>query len=511
VSDPNPRLALVGLDLGDRGLLEAWADRGRLPHLARLAAHGVTRSLASSADTLHVSAWPSLYTGASPGEHGVYFTFQPLPGEQGHRRFHSGLYGRPTFWNLLGSAGTACSVLDAPYTHEEEGPGVTQIIDWGAWAQYLGPRSDPSTVLRALKRDVGDYPLGMEAHDMGLEAIDASRIGPALVRSAAAKTEAALWMLRNHPAPLFFMVYGEPHAAAHYCWPPGMDAADARAAIEAGGTLPSGLDQLLALYEAIDAGIGRIAEALQDVATLCVFSPDAVGPNYGGWHLLPEVLRRLGYLVEPGPHAGEEAESARPGLLRRFRDLLPKDFRKSLARRLPTGIRDRLARQVDTAFVDWSRTRAFCLPTDLEGCIRINLSGREPRGIVPRHEYDSLCAKLASDLLELVDSRGRNAVREVVEVHERYPGPRVEHLPDLVVLWEDAGQLCEVRSDRVGRVKGTSPDGRPGTHATPGFLIAHGPDAQRWASVVDVREIARVALETFGVGVPDYMQERQDG
>ena len=40
--------------------------------------------------------------------------------------------------------------------------------------------------------------------------------------------------------------------------------------------------------------------------------------------------------------------------------------------RLPDALRHKLAQRVDTAGIDWTRTRAFCLPTDLEGHIRIN-------------------------------------------------------------------------------------------------------------------------------------------
>ena len=502
------RLALVGLDLGDGRLLRRWAEDGRLPNFRRLFDSGVTRPLASSADTLHVSAWPSLYTGAEPGEHGVYFTFQPVPGEQGHRRFHEGLYGRPTFWSLLGAGGVTATVLDAPYTHGEGSEGVVQIIDWGAWAQYLGPRSDPASAVRGLRRGVGGYPLGLEAHDVGFDEIAPETIGPGLVDAARAKTEAALWMIENHPAGAFVTVFGEPHAGAHYCWPRDMTVAEVHAALD-DGRFPGGLDILRGLYEEIDRGLGRIREALPGDACLVVFSPDSITSTYGGWHLLPEVLRRLGYLAEPAPEPGDDGASAGGGLVRRVRDLLPKDFRKSLARRLPTAIRDRLARTVDSAFVDWERTRAFCLPTDLEGCIRINLEGREPLGIVPEREYDDVCERLTRDLRGLTDASGRRVVREVVKTRDRYPGGRGGHLPDLVVLWEVTGQLDGIVGEGIGEVREPSPDGRPGTHTCPGFLAAAGLDAERWAAVEDVRDVARVALESFDVAVPGYMRERR--
>ena len=140
---------VVGLELGDGRLLH---DVGRWPAICRPSAAlieaGTWGWLETTADQLHVSAWPSIYTGVGPGEHGVYFTFQPAPGLQGYQRFHDGLYGRPTFWRLLDAAGRRCTVFDAPYTHPEPGFAGTQLFDWGTWAHYLAPQSTPQSMLR---------------------------------------------------------------------------------------------------------------------------------------------------------------------------------------------------------------------------------------------------------------------------------------------------------------------------------------------------------------------------
>ena len=128
------------------------------------------------------------------------------------------------------------------------------------------------------------------------------------------------------------------------------------------------------------------------------------------------------------PSAGDQdaAEPARRlDPVKALRDLLPKDFRKSLARLLPTRLRDKLAQRVDTAAIDWSRTRAFCLPTDLEGCIRINLKGREPQGIVePGAEYEALLPRARRPRCRSWSIRppGGRAVREVLIVPTR-PSP----------------------------------------------------------------------------------------
>ncbi|HET7585384.1 MAG TPA: alkaline phosphatase family protein [Gemmatimonadaceae bacterium] len=495
-----PRVMLIGLDLGDGPLLRRWAESGELPHLQRLMRQGTAAELGTTAEWLHVSAWPTLYTGAPVGHHGVYYTFQPAPGLQGYRRFAPDQYGVPTMWRLLGDAGVRCTVFDAPYTHPERGEHVTQIFDWGTWAHYFKPASNPPELLRRLTRACGAYPLGLEAHDLGLAAQDAQGMQPRLLRSVRAKTDAILWLMRERPWDCFVAVYGETHPGAHYCWDPARNADQQR---------------LRELYRELDTGIGRIASALPDDTTMLIVTGDRIAPNHSGWHLLPDLLRRTGMLAEPAPDAptaagGADAPPPRAGFdpVRALRDLLPKDFRKSLARRLPTALRDRLARRVDTAAIDWSRTRAYLLPTDLEGCVRINLAGREPHGIVqPGAEYDAVCDELCAALTELVNpATGARAVREVIRADDRFAGPRRDYLPDLVVLWSDEAPITALDSPRVGHCAAPSPDGRPGTHAAPGFLIASGA-AAAGASLdgAHVRDIAPTILSLYGVERPNYM------
>jgi predicted AlkP superfamily phosphohydrolase/phosphomutase len=499
------RTLVIGLELGDGRLIERWGREGHLPTLAGIRSAGTFGWLESVAGVLHVAAWPSLYTGTSPGQHGVYFTFQPAPGLQGYQRFHQGLYGRPTFWRLLGDAGKRCTVLDAPYTELEQGFSGCQVIDWGTWAHYLGPTSTPTALLPELRRACGDYPLGLEANDIGFMPISAEDMCRRLLRAARAKAEAARWLMRQREWDLFFTVFDETHPAAHYCWSPS-DAAD-------GG----GASLLREIYREIDRGIGALLDEAGPDASVLVVSGDAVGPNRTNWFLLPEILGRLGVFAsaDAGPQSTGEGEQPAPikrDPIKAIRDLLPQDLRKALARRLPTRLRDSLARRVDTAAIDWSRTRAYCLPTDLEGCIRINLAGREPAGVVqPGTEYEELCADVAAALEELVDpASGRPAVRRVLRADQAFTGPRRPYLPDLVVVWAPDAATGEVASARIGTVALPSPDPRPGTHTDPGFLMACGPEFPKGGTLEggNILDVAPTILARHGVQRPDHMEGR---
>ncbi len=503
MSERAGKTLLIGLELGDGRLIEKWARSGHLPVLAALRSAGAFGWLESIAGLLHVAAWPSLYTGTGPGQHGVYFTFQAAPGLQGYQRFHQGLYGRPTFWRLLGEGGVRCTVFDAPYTQAEDGfPGL-QVIDWGTWAHYLGPSSTPASLMAELRRACGDYPLGLEANDIGFMPLSGQDMRDRLLAATRAKTDAARWLMRQREWDLFFAVFDETHPAAHYCWSPAEAADGGQASL------------LRDVYQEIDRGIGALIDEAGPDAMVVVLSGDAAGPNRTDWYLLPEILGRLGMFANADAGSPATAAGARPGPSRRdpvkaIRDLLPEQLRKALARRLPTRLRDTLARRVDTAAIDWARTRAYCLPTDLEGYIRINLAGREPAGVVREGpEYERLCDELVSALEELVDPvSGRPVVRQVVRSDQAFAGPRRGHLPDLVVVWSPEAATGAVTSARTGTVALPSPDPRPGTHAVPGFVLARGPGIASGAVLDggDILDIAPTILARFGLMPPDHME-----
>lgn len=488
------RVLVIGMEMGDGKLIRRWCADGHLPVLQGLLDDGRWAWLETTADALHVSAWPSLYTGTGPAKHGVYYTFQPHAGRQGYSRFAPGIYGQSSFWKILAEHGQRCVVFDAPYTEPESGFTGVQVFDWGTWAQYLGTRSTPKEIVKALERHCGSYPLGLEAHDIGLVAWDADDMEQRLIRAIAAKAKASKWMLSQNEWNLFFTVFGETHPAAHYCWPKGIqDDFDA--------------PQLLRIYKALDSAIGEIVHAAGPDCSLFIISGDGVGPNYSGWHLLPDLLQKLDFLVMA--NAAPQDDSDRPPSEQKFdpvkalRDLLPKDFRKALARRLPTGLRDKLAQRVDTADIDWSRTRAFCLPTDLEGYIRVNLRGREPQGIVePGAEYQAVCRELADSLRELRNpATGRSAVREVIITEQELSGPRSDQLPDIIVCWSDDAEISKLESSAIGSVSGMSPDGRTGTHKAPGFVLAKCA-AGNTINIPDhahIFDFAPTLLTTFGI------------
>ena len=89
-------------------------------------------------------------------------------------------------------------------------------------------------------------------------------------------------------------------------------------------------------------------------------------------------------------------------------------------------------------FYDWTQTRAFALPTDQHGWIRINLTGREARGIVPIDSYDETCDALKSELSNLRSDSGKQLVERVIRTADSVEVAMHQRLPDLIVHWSEA-------------------------------------------------------------------------
>jgi predicted AlkP superfamily phosphohydrolase/phosphomutase len=132
--------------------------------------------------------------------------------------------------------------------------------------------------------------------------------------------------------------------------------------------------------------------------------------------------------------------------------------------------------------INWASTPVFCLPSDIEGYVRINLRGRERAGIVDPNDYDQLCQTIADELRTFVDAdTGQRIVENVGRSDQVFKqGPRLNNLPDLIVRWisSPAANHRLIVSSRYGSIPwitpGRHPTGRSGNHRPEGFLIATG-------------------------------------
>jgi predicted AlkP superfamily phosphohydrolase/phosphomutase len=118
---PDPRLILIGIDGGSWTLIDPLLAAGELPHLAALAARGVTADLAVDVEPLISPAiWTSIATGRRPQSHGVT-TFTA------DRR----TIRVPTVWERLAAGGVRVGLYDYLITWPpRQLPGGFMVPGW---------------------------------------------------------------------------------------------------------------------------------------------------------------------------------------------------------------------------------------------------------------------------------------------------------------------------------------------------------------------------------------------
>lgn len=505
------RVLLLGLDSADAALIEAWADAGHLPTFDRLRRAGCWSRLVTTAEVMHVSAWPSIYTGRTPGHHGLYHAYQVRAGDQRIHRTLPEWLAQPPFWKLLDDAGRRCIVFDAFMDAPLAGFQGIQVLEYGTWTWFGAPGSSPNRMLKDIVARFGRYPAPEHTEQVTIP--EQLWFRDQLVQAAAVKGEATRWLLGQHPWDMAFVTFGEPHGAGHYLWhsdDPGYPLSPP------GGRRP-GSHLLRDVYAAVDRAIGEILAEIGDDTTVLVCSGDGMGPNYSGAHLVPELLHQLELLVSA--NVGRRAEVDRPkqGLAQALRGMIPLSVRQSITRCLPRRARHELSMKWMNSGTDWSRTSAFCIPNSNEAYIRLNLEGREPAGIVADGAASSnLVSSLAQELAGLVNPlNGRTCAHRVHVMDETFGGAQRCHLPDISVSWDnDAQVLDRIQAPTAALIEGVPGHAVPahytGNHRPTAFVLAAGRGVSSGAEIAQgsILDIAPTILALLDVDPPPQLEGR---
>jgi len=511
-----PRLLLVGLDAADADLIDRWCCEGVLPNIAMLKARGTSFRMRTTAETFHVSAWPSLFTGVAPDHHGLYHAYVTRPGHQGLLRPRPDESPVPVFWKLLSDRGLRSVVMDAFLTCPVQGLHGVQIVDWGTWSWFWEPTTVPGSLGREIRQRFGPYP--SEDHSkIGMTPVtDIAGFRAGLLAAVARKTDVVRWLMASEPWDLFLVIFSESHPAGHYFWhlhdpsyPTHPD--------DGAGALAHALRDV---YVALDEAVGALVGSVDDRTTVLLVSGDGMGPNYSGSHILAPLLVRMRALATadagPGEGAAGGAHAGRTDLLRAVRNMIPQSTRIAISQAvLSRQTQERLALRWKTAGIAWPATRAFVIENANEGYLRVNLQGREPQGRVsPGREYDDLCDELCRAARSMVNpATGRPCARSVHKIADVCRGPFRDHLPDVVITWDpDARVTTELLTDKYGLVRAPEPAWRvppfySGNHWPNAFAVAAGPGVPEGLALdpPSILDIAPTILEGFGIEPPAYM------
>jgi len=497
----NTRVLCICVDSAEKTLLLDWAARGELPYLQSLldrAAYTTTQLGESGFYTGPV--WPSFYTGTSLDQHGKFAERQLVAGSYEVRKFPLDAIKATPFWRLLGGSGHRTAIIDFGKTVVDRNINGIHIVGWGAHdADYYDPMryaeqkmqvSPPEWEIEITER--WQAPLfgdsDVEIGDRSAAAIQ--RFQDLLIARIEAKTQMSLDLLQREPWSLFAVNFAEAHSVGHQCW---------HLTDETAPTYDRELrqrigDPVLKVYQAIDNAVGKLVETAGPDNHVAFFSTLGMGPHISGQPAMDPLLRRL--------DGGDRARAWLYRWLRATWNRIPRSMRYRF-RPMQEASRNRLLGP------ERSARRFFALHSNSDyGSIRINLSGREPNGMVePGEEFDRVCDELANAFSALRNAEtGESAVERVMRSDTLYRRRGDDSLPDLLVEWRKTSPIRVLESPRIGRLHVINDETRTGDHRPHGLfaLAGHGIRPGELQRPLSVLELAPTLCALLGAHYDDF-------
>lgn len=419
---------LIGLDAACFPVLQPLFDNDELPHLEAIFEEGAASELQSQIPPWTASAWPSLYTGMNPGKHGV-FDFLRFEGYDWGIVNATDIRQR-TLWEYADEAGLTSVVVNAPVTSPP--PAISGAVIPGYLASE-DPTCHPDGVLEDVRDAVGGYRVYAQretAEDGGKERFD-DYLELARMRGAAFR------YLADRFAPEFGFIQFQKTDAVFHDYP-GDD------------------EKVKRIYRAVDDQVGSIREACEP-DTIIVGSDHGMGKYDGYEFRANQFLSEQGFVETTTEGRGvpswfqikdeeltqdDEQATGHPVLERlataaatvgltyqRGKSILEQfGLAEFIGQRLPVG-----AVFAASNAVDFESSQAY-LRSPSELGVRLNVEGRDPEGVVPKEDYETVRSELISLLSEVQTPDGEPVFEQVVPREEYIYGPYAEEACDIVVV-----------------------------------------------------------------------------
>ncbi|MGE0479787.1 MAG: alkaline phosphatase family protein [Phycisphaerae bacterium] len=453
------KVAVIGLDCAEPSLvLERWLDD--LPNLRRLTQRGLSGRLESCMPPITVPAWSCMATGRDPGVLGVYGFRNRKDHSYDGLEIATNLNIRePRVWELLGAAGRRSITIGVPQTfpitRPPNGVQVTCFLTPGIDSPY----THPPELKQEIADLVGEYMVDVK----GFRTDDKHWLLRQIYEMTAKRFKLCRHLLQTRPWDLFWMVEMGTDRIHHGFWQ-YLDPQHHR--YQPGNEFESAIHDY---YVYLDREIGALLDTLDLQRTAVWVVSDHGAKRMDGGFCFNDWLIREGLLVMKSP----------PDKPRKF----------------------------EFGDVDWTRTRAWG-EGGYYGRLFINRAGREPHGIVPPDQYETLRDDITGRLEAVRDHRERamgNRCYKPEAIYARVNGVA----PDLIVIfgdlhWRSVGSIGNPSVYTFDN--DTGPD--DANHAQQGmYILSHSslPTAVRDASLFDVTP---TILKLMGHPAPEGLRGR---
>jgi predicted AlkP superfamily phosphohydrolase/phosphomutase len=459
-------LLVIGLDGFDPGIAARLLEQGRLPNLQRLETQAHRFRLEHGSEKYTGLAWEQFSSGLPPEASSRWSeveidTARYVP--------HQHLTQLPPFTTGL-AASTV--VFDVPYFNLPAHDAARGMVCWGSHDPGVRPLSSPADLKDEIAERFGPYPADEVVYGHVWPSAERTRaMARMLVDGVRCRSEVARWLFAERLTgwDLALTAIGEYHSAVEALWH-GWDPDHALHGLPSAAPARDGL---VAVYEAGDRMLGDLLDAFPDARVL-VFAAHGMGRNYGdvpAMLLVPELLYRhftgrRGFTPDPawnadGTGSPSVAKAEHWSLLINER-LAVEAARKPWWRRpqehAPSALDWMPAARYAPA---WPGMRAYAIPAYYDARVRVNLRGREARGIVPVRRYDRALAEVEDLLRACTDPLTRRPLE--IEIERRDGDPLARHASDTDLMVRFLTDHYAFEHPQLGLI-GPAPCRRTGGH-----------------------------------------------
>ena len=498
------RILVIGLDGATFRVIDPLMQEGRLPTIQRLVREGTRAVLESTPFPHSAPAWASCLTGVNPGKHGV-FGFG-VRDEENNYRFqltNSTCIRVKTLPLLLTEYGKFSGWVNEPLSYPPyriHGFMIAGLLTPLVAGNYTFPPELKGELLQVIP----DYATEVSPGRFNLKDITGkAAYAEALLNSIRVRTKASRFLMRRHSWDAFMVVFTELDRIQHSFWSPMDDSYPSSQGQD------RSLESLVSRsYEEIDNALEILLNDLPDKTQVLIVSDHGFGPSARTFYM-NRFLEEYGYLKFKVVRRFPSLRSPQSALTRMIQlTQIPRVFPRSKRTetpeipdgRDPKNFKRKVERWVPEDMVDWSRTKAFA---DQYG-IRINMKGREPKGIIaPGKEAGALMEKLKDQLLQLKYPHNGNRVFEDIQTRDSvYIGPYVDKAPDLITFMEGGFPHPSYRARELfGPLERTR-----GSHTKEGIFLAWGENTRKGkclerASIMDITPTI-----CYSLGVPRTLE-----
>jgi predicted AlkP superfamily phosphohydrolase/phosphomutase len=530
---PQRPLLALWLDSADDVLITRWLEEGRLPALQRLFKEGVRARLTGLEHSRAEVVQSVAITGAHPSRSGYWgiHSYDPATYRSTNRGLHN--YDRvPPFFALGPERRVA--MIDFPQYSYHPGVHGWVVRNWGCHSGMTPHDSRPEGLLAEIDREFGVPDMRHHDHAVLQNAEDIRQMTGEMERGIEIRSRMIPALIRRQPWDLFLTAFTEMHRGGHYLVP-NEETLDALGRGDPWAPLRS-------VYEFVDRAVGQIMDTLPPDWNLAVYSYEGVEPysdEVQCTFLLADLLLKdslgRGAFVYEDPSRGPSPEAAAGEfnwvmeswhLRRRISGphaWLHQHLGARLCAALEVGLGlplhpERPSPEMHCSYqpLMWLEKyrpyqRAFCLPTFSDAFIRINVRGRESRGVVEPAAFRGELERLESLLRALRHpEKGTPAVCKIFRIRDD-PFQLGSELPDadLIVRWHPLGKGGSIECPKLGRF-GPAPALRASIHSGTGFFGAWGPDVEPAEELLEghVLDIAPTLLALAGQKPPAPLEGR---